>query len=95
MVLVTPVEADDAYIRYAYAYPASEPGSALDLAYREAAYRIGPGETGVTPDIPIWNNKVHQRRPILCDGDGHILRFRQYFQQFYADGPQEGLEAAE
>jgi hypothetical protein len=95
MVLVTPIEADDACIRYSYAYPGVEPGSDLDRAYRDVAYRIGPGETGVTPDIPIWNNKVHRRKPILCDGDGHILRFRQYFQQFYVDSPREDLEAAE
>jgi phenylpropionate dioxygenase-like ring-hydroxylating dioxygenase large terminal subunit len=85
MVLVTPIEADDAYIRYSYAYPAVAPGSAEEAAYKEAAWRIGPGPTGVTPDIPIWDHKIHQARPILCDGDGPILRFRQYFKQFYVE----------
>jgi 3-ketosteroid 9alpha-monooxygenase subunit A len=95
MVLVTPIEADDAFIRYSYAHPVVEPGSPQEAAYREVAHRIGPGENGVTPDIPIWNNKIHKARPILCDGDGQILRFRQYFKQFYAEHAKPNAVAAE
>ena len=38
-------------------------------------------------DMPIWNNKKYRQKPILCDGDGPILRFRKYFKQFY-DGAE-------
>jgi hypothetical protein len=38
-------------------------------------------------DIPIWENKVHHTRPVLCDGDGPIGMLRQWAKQFYVDGP--------
>jgi phenylpropionate dioxygenase-like ring-hydroxylating dioxygenase large terminal subunit len=36
-------------------------------------------------DMIIWNNKLYRQKPILCDGDGPILRYRQWFRQFYVD----------
>ncbi len=35
-------------------------------------------------DIPIWENKVHLDRPLLCDGDGPIGLLREWGRQFYA-----------
>ncbi len=35
-------------------------------------------------DIPIWENKVYQARPVLCDGDGPIAEFRRWCLQFYS-----------
>lgn len=43
------------------------------------------GQSGVEGDIPIWHHKIHRVRPLLCDRDGPILRFRRYFEQFYAE----------
>ncbi len=39
---------------------------------------------GVLDDIPIWEEKVYQPNPILCDGDGPIAKHRKWFEQFYA-----------
>jgi len=36
-------------------------------------------------DIPIWENKIHLEKPLLCDGDGPIPLLRRYYRQFYAD----------
>ena len=36
-------------------------------------------------DIPIWNNKIYQPAPRLCDGDGPIAEFRKWFRQFYTE----------
>ena len=36
-----------------------------------------------TEDLPIWENKVFQDRPVLCDGDGPIATLRNWCQQFY------------
>jgi 3-ketosteroid 9alpha-monooxygenase subunit A len=50
-------------------------------------------------DVPIWQNKVVIARPVLCDGDGPIVRFRTWARQFETDpaaraeGPS-GLAAA-
>ena len=38
----------------------------------------------LTEDIPIWENKIYQPSPQLCDGDGPIARFRKWAAQFYA-----------
>ena len=34
-------------------------------------------------DIPIWEHKIYQPRPMLCDGDGPIAEFRRWCEQFY------------
>ena len=34
-------------------------------------------------DLVIWNNKKYRPKPLLCDGDGPILQFREWFSQFY------------
>ncbi len=36
-------------------------------------------------DIPIWENKIHLPRPLLCDGDGPIALLRRWARQFYSD----------
>jgi len=38
---------------------------------------------GVKDDILIWEEKVYQPNPVLCDGDGPIARNRKWFEQFY------------
>jgi phenylpropionate dioxygenase-like ring-hydroxylating dioxygenase large terminal subunit len=34
-------------------------------------------------DMIVWNNKRYREQPLLCDGDGEILKWRKYFSQFY------------
>jgi 3-ketosteroid 9alpha-monooxygenase subunit A len=34
-------------------------------------------------DFIVWNNKKYRAKPLLCDGDGPIFPFRQWFKQFY------------
>lgn len=36
-------------------------------------------------DIPIWENKAHWTRPLLCDGDGPIALLRRWARQFYCE----------
>ena len=38
---------------------------------------------GLYDDIPIWENKTYRERPVLCDGDGPINKFRIWVSQFY------------
>lgn len=37
-------------------------------------------------DRPIWENKAHWTRPILCDGDGPIPHYRKWYRQFVESG---------
>lgn len=36
-------------------------------------------------DLIVWDNKKYRPQPLLCDGDGPILMWRQWFRQFYAE----------
>jgi phenylpropionate dioxygenase-like ring-hydroxylating dioxygenase large terminal subunit len=94
MVLATPVEADDVELRFCFTHPEVEPGSPEAKAI-EMAIESTCGQSGVEGDIPIWNYKIHRERPLLCDRDGPILRFRKYFEQFYVTGTEPDVLAAE
>jgi len=39
---------------------------------------------GVQQDLPIWANKVHRARPVLCEADGYLAEFRKWARQFYS-----------
>ena len=43
-------------------------------------------------DMRIWESKEYLANPILCDGDGHIIKLRRWYAQFY-DGAPEALAA--
>ncbi len=38
-----------------------------------------------TQDVPIWENKIYRRRPILTKVDGPVSEYRRWFRQFYSD----------
>ena len=40
---------------------------------------------GVEQDQPIWANKVHRAKPLLCKGDKYIAEYRRWVKQFYTD----------
>ena len=42
-------------------------------------------QTGFEQDIAIWTHKRWRDRPVLCDGDGPIMRYRQWTRQFYSE----------
>ena len=94
MVLLTPIKRNLTEIRFCYTYPKQKSGSDLEQKYIEYCDRIS-GETGMLADIPIFNNKVHRVNPLIVDGDGDILRYRQWFKQFYANEDEPQSLAAE
>ncbi|MCB1687631.1 MAG: aromatic ring-hydroxylating dioxygenase subunit alpha [Halioglobus sp.] len=89
--LVTPVNEHTVEVRFAYTHQRYPQGSFQDEAIK-ATIAYTNGQTGLEGDIPIWHNKFHLRNPILCDGDGPVMRFRKYFSQFYVNGPYPGDE---
>lgn len=34
-------------------------------------------------DMQIWEHKEYHSRPVLCDGDGSIMKLRKWYAQFY------------
>ncbi|MHB1139571.1 MAG: Rieske 2Fe-2S domain-containing protein [Microthrixaceae bacterium] len=41
------------------------------------------GSQGLAADEPIWRDKVFLERPLLVKGDGPIVEFRRWYEQFY------------
>jgi phenylpropionate dioxygenase-like ring-hydroxylating dioxygenase large terminal subunit len=39
----------------------------------------------VKEDIPVWENKKYAFKPVLCDSDGPIAKFRKHYATFYVD----------
>lgn len=91
-VLVTPVSQDRVEVRFAYTHQRHPEDSFEHRALRESIANTN-GQRGIEGDIPIWQNKFHLTEPLLCDGDGPIMRFRRYFSQFYPEqagaGPRQ------
>lgn len=44
-------------------------------------------------DMIIWDNKKYRPEPLLCDGDGPILKWREWYSQFYVDDQPEQVQA--
>jgi 3-ketosteroid 9alpha-monooxygenase subunit A len=43
---------------------------------------------GFHQDIAIWENKLFREVPVLCDGDGPIMKLRKWYAQFYMQSAQ-------
>ncbi len=39
----------------------------------------------IEEDSIIWERKIYREKPMLCDGDGPIAKFRKWYSQFYAE----------
>ena len=46
---------------------------------------------GFFQDVRIWEHKIFLPRPVLCDGDGPLMKLRRWYGQFYE--PTQGTEA--
>ncbi len=84
MTIVTPIDDQEVELRFAFTRRREAPGSPEEAIGRASIESIAGG---VEDDIRIWSHKVHQARPLLCDGDGPIPEYRRYFSQFYVDAP--------
>lgn len=81
----TPVDAERVHMRLAFTLrklPDSDATKGVGQAF------VAEVERQFEQDIPIWENKIHLDRPVLCDGDGPIGALRAWAKQFYDfDGP--------
>ena len=77
--VATPIEDDQTHVRWSMVL--SENIETDDAGKSVLAYM----SQGVFEDVPIWEEKVYQANPVLCDGDGPITRNRKWFEQFYIE----------
>jgi nitrite reductase/ring-hydroxylating ferredoxin subunit len=84
----TPVSKGRTIMRMSLTHPKYPEGSAeARLAADMLQEQVGQGpneQAGFeSVDMIVWNNKCYRAQPLLCDGDGEILKWRKYFSQFY------------
>jgi phenylpropionate dioxygenase-like ring-hydroxylating dioxygenase large terminal subunit len=77
---VTPIEGEHVDVRFGFSV--KKVGNA-DITRGVGRALIADIEKQMNEDRPIWEHKVYQPRPVLCDGDGPIGVFRRWCQQFY------------
>jgi phenylpropionate dioxygenase-like ring-hydroxylating dioxygenase large terminal subunit len=76
---VTPIDAETTHLRWQlYHAPGLSEGR-----MRVTAARMRDLVKQVNQDIPIWNNKVYMKQPLLVKGDGPMLAYREQYQRFY------------
>ncbi len=81
---VTPVEKDEVRVRFCFTQPRTQ---ATPVAAMVAQGFIHEVCRQLDQDKVIWDRQRYLPKPTICDGDGPILRFRQYYNQFYAEWP--------
>ena len=45
-------------------------------------------------DVVIWEKKVYMPRPMLAASDGPILKYREWYRQFYPNDPDTSRAVA-
>lgn len=90
--VTTPLDAETSRMRWFFTYPVYPEGSREQLiAERMKQMSVGTDPYGSdeagfeSVDLVIWKNKKYRPKPLLCDGDGQILLWRDWFKQFYAE----------
>lgn len=46
-------------------------------------------------DVPIWNAKRFENRPLVVKGDGNIVGFRKWYSQFYSENSLRSKEISD
>jgi nitrite reductase/ring-hydroxylating ferredoxin subunit len=76
----TPIDEESIHLRWSILPSASCPSDPTGEISLSVAKGVGDG---LEEDLMIWENKAYLERPLLCDGDGPIGKFRKWVRQFY------------
>jgi nitrite reductase/ring-hydroxylating ferredoxin subunit len=80
----TPIDEENVHVRWIFVAPIANGERAASKA---ADSLLG----GVSQDIPIWENKRYQPKPVLTKEEKGIATHREWCQQFYSD-PADALD---
>jgi phenylpropionate dioxygenase-like ring-hydroxylating dioxygenase large terminal subunit len=88
---VTAIDPEHTHLRWQMFHP---PGIS-EGKLRVTVARIRDLVKQVNQDIPIWNNKIYMKKPLLVKGDGPMLAYREQYARFYQfDDPEPDSMAA-
>ncbi|HEY1633901.1 MAG TPA: Rieske 2Fe-2S domain-containing protein [Acidimicrobiales bacterium] len=80
----TPIDEENLHVRWIF----TAPKSAGEHVSQQAAESFC---TGVSQDIPIWENKIYRERPVLTKSERSILEHRKWSEQFYSYLPDDSV----
>jgi 3-ketosteroid 9alpha-monooxygenase subunit A len=83
--IITPINNESIHMRFLFKHP--QMNTEMEKLFNQGY--IDNVCSQVEQDIGIWNHKIYRADPMLCDGDGPISQFRKWFQQFYAEEPDQ------
>jgi 3-ketosteroid 9alpha-monooxygenase subunit A len=86
----TPIEKDVLHMRFAFTQQRADAHGARAGVARAIIKDIC---RQLDQDKVVWDRQRHVPQPLLCDGDGPIALFRQFFSQFYAEWQREDAPA--
>jgi phenylpropionate dioxygenase-like ring-hydroxylating dioxygenase large terminal subunit len=73
----TPIDEDNVVVRWIFTAPRSNGASTADAEADNFC-------SGLSQDIPIWENKIYQPRPLLRGMEADITEHRRWSLQFYS-----------
>ena len=79
---VTPVEKDEVRVRFCFTQPKSQTEGLSAMAAHGFVWEVC---RQLDQDKVIWDRQRYLEKPVVCDGDGPILPFRNWYRQFYAE----------
>jgi nitrite reductase/ring-hydroxylating ferredoxin subunit len=77
----TPIDGHYVDVRFSFSVKKAE---APNASAGSGKALIADIEKQMNEDIPIWENKAYLPRPVLCEEDGPIGRYRKWSAQFYS-----------
>jgi phenylpropionate dioxygenase-like ring-hydroxylating dioxygenase large terminal subunit len=79
---VTPVEKDEVRVRFFFTQPRAQTEGVSAFMAQGFIHEVC---RQLDQDKVIWDRQHYLDKPVICDGDGPVLRFRQWYRQFYAE----------
>ena len=75
---VTPIDEDNVQVRWLFTVP-------VESGEKSARFFAKQFTSGVTQDIPIWENKIYRPLPVLTKSESGIVAHRNWSKQFYSE----------
>ena len=74
---VTPIDEDNVHVRWLFTVPVASGAATAEFFAEQFT-------SGVTQDIPIWENKIYRPLPVLTKSEAGIIAHRNWSKQFYS-----------
>ncbi len=84
LVIGNVTAADDEFVDIRFSFLVRKAGD-TDITKGIGKAFAGEIARQLEQDIPVWENKVYFEKPVLCDGDGPLMKYRLWAKQFFPE----------